>query len=484
MKCDVDICKNLHAMSCCLSARQFSKRLLSARRRNRRCWLHPRRDQCGYSVSSLPSALLTSQGECSPTTSPYSVYELAPVCREQKHKYRALWASVLFPCRVHTLRGWRVLIHEGLRVHTPQRLWVHTHEGSRVHTLDGFKTCFAGSRIQRPALQAAGYTCSPWRTQERDHGFDRVFFLCWWLFQVQEYSELQVMEQIHEQIVDIPGFGEPALFQCCWGGFCATGRCFTSSLWRVYCACIQPSPSGTDRCRGHAPEHFWKLSCVCRTQCPMKITLCLTPFFVWFGWTWSYWVYDEILTERGTLSLPPQSVSLRHFATCVWLRYRAQIDHVRKTLPHCFRLWHSATRTNCFFCTTGRWIFSLPQKSLMRLCTTRHCHCTTVYFKTKRRCRCVYSSEILQNQGAWQAGRVFWWAAYAVHGVSCWVRKLQGPNSRGSLLEMLQNGGRWCPLVCWPRLTPFGWAWSCKIRRWSHWAEVLFFLPPWRGRSQ
>ena len=33
-------------------------------------------------------------------------------------------------------------------------------------------------RIPRPALQAAGYTCSPWRTQVRDHGFDRVLFLC------------------------------------------------------------------------------------------------------------------------------------------------------------------------------------------------------------------------------------------------------------------------------------------------------------------
>ena len=36
------------------------------------------------------------------------------------------------------------------------------------------KTCCAGSRIQRPALQAARYMCSPWRTQVRDHGFDRV----------------------------------------------------------------------------------------------------------------------------------------------------------------------------------------------------------------------------------------------------------------------------------------------------------------------
>ena len=33
----------------------------------------------------------------------------------------------------------------------------HPHEGLRVHTLDGYKTCVAGSRIRRPALQAAGY---------------------------------------------------------------------------------------------------------------------------------------------------------------------------------------------------------------------------------------------------------------------------------------------------------------------------------------
>ena len=54
-------------------------------------------------------------------------------------------------------------------------LRVHTHEGFRVHTL-------------RPALQAAGYEdllcrqpetyVSPWRTQVRDHGFDRFLFLC------------------------------------------------------------------------------------------------------------------------------------------------------------------------------------------------------------------------------------------------------------------------------------------------------------------
>ena len=49
---------------------------------------------------------------------------------------------------------------------------------SRRVTSPYSKTCFAGSRIQRSALQAAGYTCSPWRIQVRDHGFDRVLFLC------------------------------------------------------------------------------------------------------------------------------------------------------------------------------------------------------------------------------------------------------------------------------------------------------------------
>ena len=52
-------------------------------------------------------------------------------------------------------------------------------ERLRVHTP---RPCFAGSRIQRRALQAAGYIsgcmCSPWRTQVRAHGFDRVLSLC------------------------------------------------------------------------------------------------------------------------------------------------------------------------------------------------------------------------------------------------------------------------------------------------------------------
>ena len=63
------------------------------------------------------------------------------------------------------------------RASTVRLLRVHTHEGLRVLTLDGCKTCFAGSQIRRPALQAARYICSPWRTQVRDHGFDRVLFL-------------------------------------------------------------------------------------------------------------------------------------------------------------------------------------------------------------------------------------------------------------------------------------------------------------------
>ena len=38
------------------------------------------------------------------------------------------------------------------------------------------KTCFAGNQLQRLALQAAGYICSPWRTQVRDNGFIEFSF--------------------------------------------------------------------------------------------------------------------------------------------------------------------------------------------------------------------------------------------------------------------------------------------------------------------
>ena len=148
--------------------------------------------------------------------------------------------------------------------------------------------------------------------------------------------KLQVMERIHEQIVDITGLVNPQFSSTALEPFFATGRWFIFSF-RVWCASVQPSPSGTDRCRGDDPEHSWKPRCarkgdrsgnsstVCRTQCTTMFTLCFTPFCVWFDWPWSYWVYDEILTERGTLSLPPQSVrlfelSLRQFATCVWLQ--------------------------------------------------------------------------------------------------------------------------------------------------------------------
>ena len=71
------------------------------------------------------------------------------------------------------------------------------------------------------------------------------------------------------------------------------------------------------------------------------------------------YTYDEVLTECGTLSLPQQSVRLFEFS----LRHRAQIDRMRGTLLHCFRFRHSATGTNCFFCTTDRCFFL----SLMRV---------------------------------------------------------------------------------------------------------------------
>ena len=51
----------------------------------------------------------------------------------------------------------------------------------------------------------------------------------------------------------------------------------------------------------------------------------------------------------------PQTI-LRLTYMAVILRHRAQIDRVRDTLLHCFRLRHSATGTSCF-CTTRHWFF-------------------------------------------------------------------------------------------------------------------------------
>ena len=52
-------------------------------------------------------------------------------------------------------------------------------------------------------------------------------------------------------------FREPAIFlSCCWKNF-ATGRWLTSSLWRIWCVCAQPIPSGTDRCWDDDPAQTW-----------------------------------------------------------------------------------------------------------------------------------------------------------------------------------------------------------------------------------
>ena len=121
-----------------------------------------------------------------------SVYDLAHACPEWKHKYQA-----------HEIQRLHVQVQQNLkepfpfhRCCTPSSTVGTT--VFKVVILDGSKTCFAGSQIRRPALQVAGYTCSPWQTQLRDH--------------VMGCSELQVVEQIHGQIEDIPG---PQFFQFC-----------------------------------------------------------------------------------------------------------------------------------------------------------------------------------------------------------------------------------------------------------------------------
>ena len=48
------------------------------------------------------------------------------------------------------------------------------------------------------------------------------------------------------------GLVNPQCYKC--GGLSPTGRWFIFSLGRVCCACGQPKPSGTDRCRGNDPE--------------------------------------------------------------------------------------------------------------------------------------------------------------------------------------------------------------------------------------
>ena len=153
-------------------------------------------------------------------------------------------------------------------------------------------------------------------------------------------------------------FGEPAIFQYSCGGFCAT---------------VQPSPSGTDRCRGDDPEHSWEPSCartgdrsgnsstVCRTQRPTRLRSASHHS--------SFDLTGRDLTEYMMRSSPSAVLFHDHrrvwdCSSCHWDNLlhafdynRAQIDRVRETLLHCFRLRHSAPGTYCFFCTTGRCFF-------------------------------------------------------------------------------------------------------------------------------
>ena len=92
--------------------------------------------------------------------------------------------------------------------------------------------------------------------------------------------------------------------------------------------------------------------------------------------------FHEILTERGILSLPPPQsgrlveLSLRHFATCVWLRHRAHIDRVQEKLCYIALNFDTALQELIvfFFLRDRSLVVSLLYKSLMRLCTTRHWH--------------------------------------------------------------------------------------------------------------
>ena len=55
--------------------------------------------------------------------------------------------------------------------------------------------------------------------------------------------------------------GERAMFHFWCGGFCTTGRCFTSSLWSFFWAPVLSSPSGTDSCKWDDWEHCGKPCC-------------------------------------------------------------------------------------------------------------------------------------------------------------------------------------------------------------------------------
>ena len=77
---------------------------------------------------------------------------------------------------------------------------------------------------------------------------------------VQEIPQVPIAERTQEQIVDITGLVNPPFFFTGVGLY-VTGRWFTSSFWRVWCARVQPNSSGTDHCWGDNPEHTWEPSC-------------------------------------------------------------------------------------------------------------------------------------------------------------------------------------------------------------------------------
>ena len=137
---------------------------------------------------------------------------------------------------------------------------------------------------------------------------------------VQEIPQVSIVERTQEQIVSSAPHAV--------GSFPPSEKC-DSHMYN------QSSRNRSLLVRWPSTELKIKL-CVSHTMLHEEYALPHT-FFVCFGWPWSYWVHDEILTERGTLSLSPQSgslfeSSLRHFAKCVWLRHRAQIDHVKEKL--------------------------------------------------------------------------------------------------------------------------------------------------------
>ena len=93
-------------------------------------------------------------------------------------------------------------------------------------------------------------------------------------------------------------------------------------------------------------DGFWLLCAAHRAQ--RRLRSAPRHLLFWFGWLWSCRVYDEILTERGTLSLPPQrgrlfELSGRDILLHVWLRHRAQIDRGKfrqESDLHAFRRKH------------------------------------------------------------------------------------------------------------------------------------------------